>query len=115
MVQRIRQQRMKMFGAAAPAAGPAASGFAIEGKKAIPVLPLKFNDTGADPIDVATLQRELFDGPWPTGTMTEYYREISYGRFEVTGQVLAFKALKNKGASTLPIATASASRPRSPT
>ena len=33
------------------------------------------------------LQQELFDGPLATGTMTEYYREISYGQFEVTGKV----------------------------
>jgi M6 family metalloprotease-like protein len=98
MVQRVRQARLKMFGAGAPSAGPAASGFAIEGRKSIPVLTLKFSDTGsADPIDVKQLQTELFDGPWPTGTMTDYYKEISYGLFEVTGQVHPFKTLKNKG------------------
>ena len=69
---------------------------AVEGTQSIPVLSLKFRDTGADPIDVAQLQKELFDGPWPTGTMTDFYKEISYGRFEVNGQVLPFKTLKNR-------------------
>ena len=69
---------------------------AVEGTQSIPVLSLKFRDTGADPIDVGQLQKELFDGPWPTGTMTDFYKEISYGRFEVNGQVLPFKTLKNR-------------------
>jgi M6 family metalloprotease-like protein len=94
MAQRIRQARVQRF-AAGPAA--AAPGFAVEGQQSIPILTLKFRDTGSDPIDVRQLQKELFDGPWPTGTMTDYYKEISYGRFEVNGQVQTFKTLKNRG------------------
>ena len=81
---------------AGPAAVTPAAGVAVEGTQSIPVLALKFSDTGANPIDVAQLQKELFDGPWPTGTMTEYYKEISYGRFEVKGKVQPFKTLKNR-------------------
>jgi M6 family metalloprotease-like protein len=94
LVQRIRQARLKLF-----AAGPATptADVAVAARQSIPVLTLKFSDTGSAPIDVTALQRELFDGPWPTGTMTEYYREISYGRFELTGQVQPFKTLKNRG------------------
>ncbi len=34
-------------------------------------------------------QQMLFDGPWPTQTMKEYYHEVSYGDFTVTGEVTA--------------------------
>ncbi len=71
----------------------AAGGVAITGSRSIPVLTVKFNNTPADPYAPANLQQELFDGPWPTGTMTDYYREISYGRFTVTGTVAAWRKL----------------------
>ncbi len=94
LAQRVRQARLKVYSAGAAAAP--APGVAVEGTQSIPVLSLKYRDTGADPIDVGQLQKELFDGPWPTGTMTDFYKEISYGRFEVNGQVLPFKTLKNR-------------------
>jgi len=34
-------------------------------------------------------QQMLFDGPWATQTLQEYYHEISYGDFTVTGEVTA--------------------------
>jgi M6 family metalloprotease-like protein len=94
MAQRVRQARLKVYASGAAAAP--APGVAVEGRQSIPVLSLKFRDTGTDPIDVRQLQTQLFDGPWPTGTMTEFYKEMSYGRFEVNGQVLPFKTLKNR-------------------
>src|SRR5215467_14097171 len=42
-------------------------GTAISGRREIPVLLLKFADTGSDPYASENLQRELF-GSWPTGT-----------------------------------------------
>jgi hypothetical protein len=59
-------------------AAHAAGGIVVSGTKSIPVLTAQFNNTRADPYPVADLQKELFDGPWSTGTMTEYYQEISY-------------------------------------
>ena len=76
----------------------AAGGTAIPGTRSIPVLAAKFSNTGADPYATANLQRELFDGPWPTGTMTQYYQEISYGQFTVNGTVFPWKALAGNDA-----------------
>ena len=73
------------------AAAKAAGGILVSGTKSIPILPVKFHDTGADPYPVASLQKELFDGPWPTGTMTEYYSQVSYGQFTVTGTVFPWR------------------------
>ncbi len=73
----------------------AAGGTAVKGTRSIPVLPGKFNNTAADPYPPANLQKELFDGPWPTGTMTDYYKEISYGVFSVTGTVAPWKMVAN--------------------
>jgi M6 family metalloprotease-like protein len=71
----------------------AAGGIAVSGTKTIPVLTAKFNNTAADPFATADLQKELFDGPWPTGTMTQYYQETSYGQLTVTGTVHPWKQL----------------------
>lgn len=60
---------------------------AVQGKRAIPVLLAKFSDTKTNPFPKARLQQELFDGPWPSGTMTDYYKEISNGQFSVSGTV----------------------------
>lgn len=77
------------------AAATAAGGVAITGSKSIPVLMGTFGNTAANPYNVANLQQELFDGPWPTGTMTEFYREISYGQFTVTGTVFPWRKVAN--------------------
>jgi M6 family metalloprotease-like protein len=69
---------------------------AVTGERAIPVLLAKYRDTGNDPFPRDDLRRELFSDEWPdncklkstcTGTMAQYYREISYGQFTVTGAV----------------------------
>jgi hypothetical protein len=65
----------------------AAGGAVVSGTKSIPVLTSKFSNTSSDPFATADLQQELFDGPWPTGTMSDFYQEISYGQFSVTGTV----------------------------
>jgi len=74
-------------------AARAAGGIVVSGTKSIPVLTAKFNNTSADPFAVAELQKELFDGPWSTGTMKEYYQEISYGQLTVNGTVHPWKQL----------------------
>jgi M6 family metalloprotease-like protein len=62
-------------------------GIRMAGTKYVPVLTGKFANTGANPYPASDLQTELFDGPWPTGTMTQYYSEISYGNMNLTGTV----------------------------
>jgi M6 family metalloprotease-like protein len=74
-------------------AAGASSALKIAGQKSIPVLMATFKNTASDPYPIANLQRQLFDGPWPTGTMTDYYREISYGALTVTGTAHPWKKL----------------------
>ena len=59
----------------------------ITGEFAVPIFLGKFDDTGADPFPRQDFQEMLFDGPWPTGTMTQYYNEISYGALHLVGTV----------------------------
>ncbi len=42
---------------------------------------------------VDQLQRELFDGPWPTITMTEHYEQMSYGQYHLSGTVFGWYEL----------------------
>jgi M6 family metalloprotease-like protein len=68
-------------------------GTAVAGLVEVPIVTVKFSDTAADPYPIADLQKELFDGPWPTGTMSDHYREMSGGKFTVTGEVFDWVAL----------------------
>ncbi len=93
-VQRIRNNRARAaIGALAAEDIDAVGGIAVEGERSIPVLPVKFGNTGQDPYAAAALQRQLFDGPSATGTMTDYYREVSYGLLTVTGTVRPWATL----------------------
>ncbi len=67
----------------------------VNGTRKIPVFLGKFSDTGAGPIDADDLQQQLFDGPWPTGTMSEYYAEISYGNLTLDGTVFDWVTVSN--------------------
>ncbi|MGI9628572.1 MAG: immune inhibitor A domain-containing protein [Longimicrobiales bacterium] len=60
---------------------------ALTGTLPILVLPALFSDSPDPHISQGELQRLLFDGPAEHGTLTEFYRELSGGRLEVTGQV----------------------------
>lgn len=64
-----------------------AAAAAVSGTRYVPVIAGKFANTGADPYSPAQLQDQLFDGPNPTGTVTDYYDEISYGQINLTGVV----------------------------
>lgn len=58
----------------------------IAGSFAVPVLLGVFSGQGA-PYASATLQAKLFDGPSATGTVADYYNEVSYGNFTIDGTV----------------------------
>lgn len=104
----LRNQRLALAGqlgvnADAMELGPTA----VTGKRAIPVLLVKYHDTGVDPYASTNLARELFSEEWPdgcnakgtcTGTMTQYYREISYGQFTVMGEVREWTTLREAAA-----------------
>lgn len=95
VTRRIQRNRERMLrGEMTPAAAAAApGGTSVTGTRKIPVLMSRFSNTAAAPYPEANLQKELFDGPWPTGTMTDFYQEISYGTFTVTGTVSPWKSL----------------------
>lgn len=93
-VQKFRSRlRSLPPGAPRPAPEAATEAAAIAGTRSIPVLTARYSNTSQAPYAVANLQKELFDGPWPTGTMTDFYKEISYGQFSVTGTVFDWRSL----------------------
>ncbi|MDZ7261030.1 MAG: M6 family metalloprotease domain-containing protein, partial [candidate division KSB1 bacterium] len=85
-----------------------------------PVLVGKYADSGSDQWPIRKLQMELFDGPWPTGTMKEYYLEVSYGQFNIGGQVFGWyqvpetAAYYENGVNGLPWAQGPNGRGRAP-
>gem|GEM_PF-3179369 len=60
----------------------------VAGTKTVPVIAGRFSNTPFDPYSVPDLQARLFDGPNPTGTITDYYTEISRGNLTLHGQVI---------------------------
>jgi M6 family metalloprotease-like protein len=93
LTRRAQATRARLEAGQITREAPEAAGAAVTGSRSIPVLMAKFSNTTADPYAVANLQKELFDGPWTPGTMTQYYKEISYGKFTVTGTVFPWKTL----------------------
>jgi M6 family metalloprotease-like protein len=59
----------------------------LAGTIQVPVIAVKYADTSADPFPTSDLQKKLFDGPNPTGTVTDLYSEMSYGNLTMTGTV----------------------------
>ena len=75
----------------------------VSGTKSIPVLLVRFSNTtgdaGGDPLFAkSALQQKLFDGDpgHPGATIGSFYREMSYGRFKVTGSVYDWKQLSQQ-------------------
>jgi len=62
-------------------------GFVVSGTIAVPVFTAIYNNTGSAPYPINNLRKSLFTGPWPTGTVTELYDEMSYGNLALTGTV----------------------------
>jgi M6 family metalloprotease-like protein len=67
----------------------------ISGTFQVPVIMIKYSNTGADPYPVSDLQAQLFDGPNPNGTMTDLYDEMSYGNLTMTGTVVGWVQAAN--------------------
>ncbi|MDD3642579.1 MAG: M6 family metalloprotease domain-containing protein, partial [Candidatus Krumholzibacteria bacterium] len=59
----------------------------LSGTLRVPVIGARYGDYADPPYSLASLQAELFDGPWTTGTLSRYYSEASGGVFTVTGDV----------------------------
>jgi M6 family metalloprotease-like protein len=85
---RVRRNREDLAAGRITAAEAAArGGTSVTGTYAFPVFPFTYANTGAPPHPPGDIADQLFDGPWPTGTLAEYYEEISYGAFSVDGFV----------------------------
>lgn len=94
LVRLVRENRRLLEeGLISEAQAAANGGTSITGTKSIPVMPFLYANSGAAPYPAANLQQQLFDGPWPTGTMADYYKEISYGLFGVDGTVYNWTTL----------------------
>jgi len=63
------------------------TGEALTGTLPVAVILALFSDSPEPHITSEEVHRALFDGPSPYGTVSEYYQEVSSGRFGVTGQV----------------------------
>jgi len=57
----------------------------VSGVFPIIVIPALFSDSGAPVFAAEDIQRTLFDGPAPSGTVTDFYRDASGGLLVVSG------------------------------
>jgi M6 family metalloprotease-like protein len=60
---------------------------ALGGQLAIPVVLGLYSNIAVPPFTKNAFDREFFTGPWATGTLHQYWNEVSYGLFDVTGTV----------------------------
>ncbi len=75
-------------------AGKSLPGHAVvTGSVRVPVMTGVYSDYTEDLQSVESLQIELFDGPWKSGTMSEYFDEVSSGKLSVTGTVFDWVTL----------------------
>jgi len=68
---------------------------ALSGELRIPVLPGLYDGVAEPPTQPSTLQTLFFDGPWPSGTLSEYFDEVSFGLLDVGGTVFDWTPLAN--------------------
>ena len=66
--------------------------FAVADTFRVPVLPAYYSDQASAPTLETTLQTQLF-GANATGSVTDYYHEVSYNQLTVTGDVFAWTKL----------------------
>jgi M6 family metalloprotease-like protein len=66
---------------------------ALSGVVSVPVLLGLYNDVALEPVTAGIIQQEFFDGPWPTGTISDYYNEVSLGLIEIEGTVYDWTVL----------------------
>ncbi len=88
---RIRQQPdffEVRHGWLARASAAAEARAAVTGELPVVVIQALFSDSQDPAITHDDVSQVLFDGPYENGTITEYYTEVSGGRFTVAGQVL---------------------------
>ncbi len=69
------------------------SGGILAGDLNIPVLMGLYNNIQEPLADSLLLARELFDGPWQTGTLSDYFTEVSSSLLNVSGRVYGWVPL----------------------
>jgi M6 family metalloprotease-like protein len=84
--EQIKRERTDVWLAGSPWANLPDALPRVTGEFSFPVLLGAFPNRPA-PFDPDSLRRELFAGPWPTGTLADYYEEVSYGALAVSGLV----------------------------
>lgn len=60
----------------------------VAGAFAFPIVLTLYADTPVPPFTASRIQQHLFDGPNPTGTVAELYRDMSGGRVDLSGTAL---------------------------
>jgi M6 family metalloprotease-like protein len=84
--QRLRAAREAVPALREGALAPLLQELAVGGTLRVPVLPGYFANEGSAPSSTSILQNQLFDNN-ATGTVTQYYDEVSYGQLTVDGDV----------------------------
>ncbi len=84
--EHIKRERADALFASSPWSGAPDALPRVSGEFSFPVLPGAFSNRPA-PFDPDSLRHELFAGPWPTGTLADYFNEVSYGALAVSGLV----------------------------
>lgn len=84
----LRAERRAFLAANGPEFLEAGS-FAVSGTLHVPVLPGYDSAEATAPVSAANLDLQLFTGN-ATGTITDYYNEVSYGQLTVTGDVYSW-------------------------
>lgn len=88
LLERVRENRRDLAaGRITAEEAEARGGVAITGIKEFPVFPILFTNSGPAPYPRSTLEQQLTTGPWTTGTLRQYYREVSYGLFDAVAVV----------------------------
>jgi M6 family metalloprotease-like protein len=70
------------------------TGVPLGGRLPLAVVQILFSDSPEPHVQIPEIQRALFDGPAPHGTLSDYYREVSRGRLEVTGEVFPWVRIR---------------------
>lgn len=68
---------------------------ALGGRLRFPVIPALYEDTQSPPYDRLEIERRFFAGPWPSGTLKDYFSEVSLGLLEVSGDVREWQQLSH--------------------
>ncbi len=92
-IEKAKKLRGERAQAMEEGSSKAAASYKVSGTYHIPIFPVTFANTSAQPYPVSDLQSELF-GPSPSGyDLTEFYDEMSYGNIQASGTVYDWVAL----------------------